>query len=79
MNFLVYIVAIAVLMLVLKILTFPIKLIFKILVNSIIGGVILYFLAKVGIFMAITWWSLILTGILGIPGVILAVILSMFF
>lgn len=79
MNFLIYLVAIVILMLLLKILTFPIKLIVKILVNSIIGGILLYFLAKIGIFMAITWWSLLLTGILGIPGVVIAVILTMFF
>lgn len=79
MNFLIYVVAIVILMVVLKILTFPIKLIGKILVNSIIGGILLYVLAKVGIFMVITWWSLLLTGILGIPGVIIAVILTMIF
>ena len=78
MNFWIYVIAIAILMTILKILTFPLKIIFKILVNSILGGVILYFLAKVGIFMAITWWSLLLTGILGVPGVIISVILSLF-
>lgn len=78
MNFWIYVIAIAILMIILKILTFPLKIIFKILVNSILGGIILYFLAKIGIFMAITWWSLLLTGILGVPGVIISVILSLF-
>lgn len=78
MNFWIYVIAIAILMTILKILTFPLKIIFKILVNSILGGIILYFLAKVGIFIAITWWSLLLTGILGVPGVIISVILSLF-
>ncbi len=79
MGFWIYVVAIAILMLILKILTFPIRIMFKILVNSMIGGLILWFLAKVGIFMMITWWSLLLVGILGVPGVIIAVILSIFF
>ena len=78
MSFFIYVIAIAVLMTILKILTFPIKIMSKILVNSLIGGLILYLLAKVGIFMTITWWSLLLTGIFGVPGVILSIILSMF-
>lgn len=79
MGFWIYVIVIAILMLILKILTFPIRIMFKILVNSMIGGLILWFLAKVGIFMMITWWSLLLVGILGVPGVIIAVILSIFF
>lgn len=78
MDFLVYFIAIAILIIVLKILMFPIKLIGKFIINSVIGGVILYLLAKVGIFITVTWWSIVLTGILGIPGVIISVILSMF-
>lgn len=74
-----FIAAIFVLIVVLKILTFPIRLICKFIVNSVIGGILLYFLAKFGIFMAITWWSILLTGILGVPGVVLAIILSFIF
>lgn len=77
MDILIFIAAIAVLIIVLKILTFPIRLIGKFIINSIIGGILLFFLAKIGIVMMITWWSILLTGILGIPGVIIAVILSM--
>lgn len=79
MSYLMFIGAIFVLVVVLKILTFPIRLICKFIVNSVIGGILLYFLAKVGIFMAITWWSILLTGILGVPGVVLAIILSFMF
>lgn len=78
MNYLMYIVALVILIVILKILTFPIKLICKFIVNSILGGILLYFLAKFGIFMMLTWWSILLTGLLGVPGVIIAVILSMF-
>lgn len=79
MSYLMFIGAIIILVVVLKILTFPIRLICKFIVNSVIGGILLYFLAKVGIFMAITWWSILLTGILGVPGVVLAIILSFIF
>lgn len=78
MNILYFIAALAVLVIILKILTFPIKLIFKFICNSIIGGIILYILAKIGIFVTITWWSILITGIFGIPGAIIAIIISMF-
>lgn len=76
MSFIFYIIALAILIGILKILLFPIKLIFKLVVNSILGGILLYFLAQIGICMVITWWSLLLTAILGVPGVVIAVILS---
>lgn len=76
MNFIIFIATILVLLIILKILMFPIKLICRLLINSILGGIVLYFLAKIGIFMVITWWSILLTAILGVPGVIIAVILS---
>lgn len=78
MSYLMYIVALVVLIGVLKLLTLPMRIICKFIVNSVIGGIVLYFLAKFGIFMLITWWSILLTGILGIPGVVIAIILSMF-
>ena len=76
MNYLMYIAAVAVLIVVLKILTLPIKLIGKFVINSVIGGIILYFLAKFGIMVAITWWVLALTGLFGIPGLGIAVLLT---
>ena len=78
MSYLMFFVAIVVLIGILKLLTLPMRIICKFIVNSVIGGIVLYFLAKIGIFMTITWWSVLLTGILGIPGVVIAVILSMF-
>lgn len=76
MNFIIFIASIIVFLIVMKILLFPIKLICRLLINSILGGIVLYFLAKIGIFMVITWWSILLTAILGVPGVVIAVILS---
>lgn len=77
MNYLMYVIAIAVLVVVLKILTLPIKLIGKFVVNSIIGGIVLYFLAKFGIMIAITWWVIVLTGLFGIPGLGIAFLLTL--
>lgn len=76
MSILTFIAGLAILVVVLKILTFPIKLIVKFAINSIIGGVVLFLLAKIGISIIIAWWSVLLVGFLGIPGVIIAVILS---
>ncbi len=79
MNFLMYMGAIIIFVFVLKILTFPIRLIGRLVANSIIGGILLYFLAKIGIFIVITWWSILLTAILGVLGVVIAVILTILF
>lgn len=76
MEILMFIVEIAILVAVLKILAFPLKVMFKFIVNSIIGIVILYVVAKMGIFVVIAWWSVLLTGFLGIPGAVISVILS---
>lgn len=72
-----FFIGLAVLIVVLKILTFPLRLIFRFVANSIIGIVILYVLAKIGIFVVVAWWSILLTGFLGIPGAIISVVLSM--
>ena len=77
MSFVTFIIGVAILVVVLKILTFPLKLIFKFVINSIIGGVVLFLLAKIGIFVIVAWWSILLVGVLGVPGVIIAVILSL--
>lgn len=78
MSYLMFIISLFILVTILKILTFPIRIIWKFIVNSIVGGVLLYVLAKIGISMTIAWWSILLTGILGVPGVIISIILSIF-
>ena len=78
MSYLMFVVSLLILIVILKILTFPIRLILKFIVNSMIGGILLYVLAKIGISMTIAWWSILLTGILGVPGVVIYIILSIF-
>lgn len=78
MNILMFIVGLVILVGVLKILTFPLRLIGKFVINSIIGMIALVVLAKIGITLVIAWWSILLVGILGIPGVIIAVMISIF-
>lgn len=65
-----------------KILLFPIKKIIKLLVNSIIGGVMIYIInivgANFGIHIGLNFVTAMVVGILGIPGAILLIILSFF-
>lgn len=71
-----FVITFAVVIIVLKLIALPIKIIGKLAINAIIGGVILFLLAKIGIAIAITWWMAALVAVLGIPGVIIVVILS---
>lgn len=71
-----YIIAIALLIIVLKVLTLPLKIIMKFVFNSIIGGIILYICAWFGIFVNIEWWTVVLTGLFGVPGLICALLIT---
>lgn len=72
-----YIIAIALLIIVLKILTLPLKIIMKFVFNSIIGGIILYICAWFGIFVNIQWWTVVLTGLFGVPGLVCAILITL--
>ena len=78
MNIISFLITIAVLIIVLKILTFPFKLIMKFVINSIIGGIVIFILSFLGIGIVIKWWTIILTGLLGVPGVVISLFISMF-
>ncbi len=70
---------ILILWLVLKLFKVSFKVIWKLLINALIGGVILYLLNLIpGISMPINWLTTILTGIFGVPAVIVIFIVSLF-
>ena len=71
-----FVITFAVAVMVLKLIALPIKIIVKLAINAIIGGIILFILAKIGIAIIITWWVAALVAVLGIPGVVIVVILS---
>lgn len=77
MSILSYVVAFAVLILVLKIIALPFKIAIKFIINSIIGGIILAICAFFGIGIVLNWWMIVLTGLFGIPGFAIAVIITM--
>lgn len=66
-----------VVILILKLIALPFKIIFKVLINVILGGIILFGLGALGIFtVTLTWWMAAIVGILGIPGAIIVAIIS---
>lgn len=71
-----YFIGLILLIIVLKILTFPMKLIFKFVFNSIIGGIILAICASFGILINIEWWTVVLTGLFGVPGLVCSVLIT---
>ena len=69
---------------ILKLLSFSFKTLLKFALNAIIGGAILFlynmFLATLtGFVIPITWVSALIVGIFGVPGLLLLVVLTIFF
>lgn len=75
-----FLIGLAILFIILKILALPMKIIIKLVINAIIGGVIIFIINLIGaIFgftITLTWITALIVGILGIPGVILVAILQ---
>lgn len=70
-------VALAVVLIVLKILGKSVKMLTSILINSIVGAIVLYVLHIFIPEIVVSWWAALITGFFGIPGVILVVILQL--
>lgn len=74
---------IAVIILLLKIIAAPMKLAFKLLLNALFGFIILFvfnfFCDFVGFTLGINWVNALITGCLGVPGVILLILIKLFF
>mgnify|MGYP000214914396 CR=1 FL=1 len=66
-----------------RVLLFPMKVILKLVYNSILGGMALLAINFVGSFfrfhIALNLLSALIAGILGIPGIILLVVLKLIF
>ena len=71
-----YLIPLAVVLLVLKLIALPIKIILRVLINAILGGLILFALSFFGIItVSLTWWMAAMVGILGVPGAIIVAVL----
>lgn len=76
MGILAFFIGIAVLCTILKIIALPFKIIFKFIVNSIVGGIVLWLLAFFGIGIAINNTIILLTGLFGLPGLVFALLIT---
>lgn len=65
-----------------RIFSIPVKAIFKLIVNSILGGLLIFIINLVGstfsFHIGLNIGTAILVGVLGIPGAILLIILKLF-
>ena len=78
-EFLVFLGAMIVLFIILKIISVPVKIIIKLLVNAFIGGVVLYLINLTGLIaLDINWITSLIVGLLGVPGVIIVVLMHFF-
>ena len=76
MQFLPFVIGVLILFIILKILSMPMKIIIKFLINALIGGVVLYVLNLFGVGLVLNWITALIVGFLGIPGVIIVAILQ---
>ena len=79
MNVLTFFIAVVVLFIILKLISLPLKIIIKLMVNAFIGGAILFLInivgARFGLILDINWITALIVGFLGVPGVIIVLIL----
>lgn len=79
---LIYVACIMGIMIIGKIFIIPIKIIIKLIMNSILGAILLYLINLIGVMwglhIGINLITVIIVGVLGIPGAILLAVLSIF-
>jgi len=74
-----FLIVAAIIIVILKLIALPFKILIKVIINSILGGALLFALSYFGIItIKLTWWMSVIVGILGIPGAIVVVLLSLF-
>ena len=73
-------IGVAVLFVVLKLLALPMKLIIKLVINGLVGGIIIFVVnligANFGFMINLDWITALIVGILGVPGVVIVTILQ---
>ena len=81
--FVAYAVGIVLILVLGRILVFPLKLVLKLVYNGLVGGLALWLVnligAPLGFILPITVWTALLVGLLGIPGVALLILYYVFF
>ena len=81
-SVLMIILAVLVIFALVKILSAPIRLIFKLLINTFVGFVLLFLVNLIGSYfdfsLEINLLNALITGVFGIPGVIVLIIIKLF-
>ena len=74
-----FVVVLAIVLLVLKLLGKSVKTLIGILVNAIIGFIVLWVLSLIGVPVSVNWISSLIVGLLGVPGLVIVLILQLVF
>ena len=74
-----FVIAVAIVLLILKLLGKSVKILWGILVNASVGFIVLYVLKAIGLGVDTTLLSSIIVGIGGIPGLVIVLILQLGF
>ncbi|MDD7022920.1 MAG: pro-sigmaK processing inhibitor BofA family protein [Aeromonadales bacterium] len=81
-NIITYLACICFLFLFGRIFIVPIKKILKLVLNSIIGGIVIFLInligSNFGFHIGLNFFTSILVGLLGLPGVVILIILKLF-
>ena len=75
-SILTFVITFCVVIVVLKIISVPLKIIFKLAGNIILGGIALFILYKIGIAVTLSWWMIVMVAILGLPAVLIILALN---
>lgn len=79
MTLLPFIIGVLILFVVLKVLSMPMKIIIKLVVNAVIGMIVIYVLNLFGVGLILNWITALIVGFLGVPGVIIVAVLQFVF
>ena len=73
-------IGVGILFVVLKLLALPMKLIIKLVINGIVGGILIFVVNLIGtnfgFMIDLNWITALIVGFLGVPGVIIVAILQ---
>ncbi len=78
-SILVFAIAIAIVLLVLKVIGKSMKILIGILINGIVGFLVLTALSFIGLGVSVTIISALIVGLLGVPGLAIVLILQLVF
>ena len=73
-------IGVGILFVVLKLLALPMKIIIKLVINGLVGGLVIFIVnligANFGFMIDLTWITALIVGFLGVPGVVIVTILQ---